>query len=274
MDATPLIQRPMLAASVPLGARLLTPAWMPLIVWTLAGCTVLTISFEADLTIWHHQPTITVGFLILLAFAHLDAGRPLAAGAALALAAAIKLTPAAFALIFILDRQHRALAAFALTGAALGGLSLLLAGGDTHLALLQSLREIPSSALLGAVNISLLPALLPLGSLFGLRAPFDPGAFAVILSPVPKWLPGALSLAMLLILVAFFLVLRRRFPPDPARARGLCAFDRAGALRPPWLGALIPPAARAVARRLRAFAGAHGVRRGICRGIAVLPVRL
>lgn len=210
-----LVQTPMLAASVLLAARLLKPASMPLVVWTLAGLGVLVFSLQAQVALWHHQPTITVSFLILLSFVCLDARRPVAAGAALALAAAIKLTPAALALVFLIDRQYRALAAFALIGGALGLLSLVLAGIPPHAAFLESLGAIRGTALLNAVNISLIPALLTFGSALGLGAGFDPTSPVVVLRQIPGWLPTALTAAGALILLAFLAALRGR----PARVR-------------------------------------------------------
>lgn len=217
-----LIQTPMLAVSVLLAARLLKPASMPLMVWTLAGLGVLVFSLQAQVALWHHQPTITVSFLILLSFVCLDARRPVAAGAALALAAAIKLTPAALALIFLIDRQYRALLAFALIGGALGVLSLLLAGIPPHAAFLESLGAIRGTALLNAVNISLLPALVTFGSSLGLGPPFVTTSPVVVIPDIPGWLPNALAAAALLMLLAFVLALRRR-PSRIRRGVGLFA---------------------------------------------------
>lgn len=94
-NAVSLIQVPILAASVPLAARLLRPAAMPLAVWTLLGLFALAFSVQSYLALWHNQPSITVAFLVLVAFVCAVEDRPVAAGAALALAAAVKLTPAA-----------------------------------------------------------------------------------------------------------------------------------------------------------------------------------
>jgi hypothetical protein len=237
-----LIQTPMLAASVLLAARLLKPASMPLMVWTLAGLGVLVFSLQAQVALWHHQPTITVSFLILLSFVCLDARRPVAAGAALALAAAIKLTPAALALVFLIDRQYRALLAFALIGGALGLLSLLLAGIPPHAAFLESLGAIRGTALLSVVNTSLSPALLTFGSVLGLGAPFDPTSPMAILRQIPGWLPTALTAAGALILLAFLAALRGR-PARIRRAVGLLAVTITTALFGPlgWIHYYLMP---------------------------------
>ncbi len=220
-NAVTLVQVPMLAASVPLAARLLRPAAMPLPVWTLLGIGVLVFGIQSYLALWHNQPSITVTFLVLAAFVCVAENRPVAAGATLALAAAIKLTPAAFALVFLIDRQYRALAAFAIFGAALGLLSLALAGIGPHLAFLESLDAIRGAALVSAANVSLLPALMTAGSALGLAPPFDTQSHMVILQPVPGWLGGALSLAALALTAAFLVALRDR--PGPMR-RGIGLF--------------------------------------------------
>jgi alpha-1,2-mannosyltransferase len=214
-DAVTLFQMPMLAASVLMAARLMRPAGMPLHIWAVIGVATLLVSMQSYAALWHNQPTITVSFLILLAFTSLDRGRPVAAGAALALAAAIKLTPAAFVLIFLIDRQYRAIAAFAVIGGALGLLSLVLAGLDMHLTFVESLRAVRGATLLNAVNVSLLPALMSLGSVLGLAAPFDLDAETLLLAPVPGWLTLAISATALVLVAAFLNALRSQ----PARLR-------------------------------------------------------
>lgn len=235
-NAMLLVQVPMLAASVLLAGRLARPAGMPMVVWVAIGVILLLVSVQTHLALLQNQPTITVTFLILLAFVCLEEERPVAAGAALALAAAIKLTPAAFALIFLLDRQYRALAAFIVIGGALGLLSLALAGIDLHLTFLATTQAIRGQALVNAVNVSLLPALMTLGSLLGLRPPFDTGNTFAVLAPVPGWLQAGISLTALVVLVGFLVALRR-CPGPIRRVTGLFAISVILALFGPlgWL---------------------------------------
>ena len=221
-NAVLLIQMPMLAASVLMAARLMRPATMPMLTWALIGIVILLASTQSYIALWHNQPTITVGFLVLLCFTCLDADRPIAAGAALALAAAIKLTPAALVLILLLDRQYRATLSFALFGAALGLLSLALTGTALHATFLDSLGLIQDGALLNAVNVSLLPALMSLGAAIGLGPAFDTQSHLVILSPVPGWLSIGLALTALALTTAFLMALKDKPGPE-RRATGLFA---------------------------------------------------
>ncbi|WP_291337990.1 glycosyltransferase family 87 protein [Albidovulum sp.] len=219
LDLAAAVQIPMLAASAWLAGRILKPAAMPWWVWSAIGLVILNLSIQSHLAIWQNQPTITVGFLTLLAFERLGADRPVAAGVALALAAAIKLTPAAFVLVFLLDGQRRAVLAFALAGAALGLLSIALAGWPAHQAFLASLALVKGVAFLTAVNTSLFTAAVALGSTLG-HLPMPPVRDPLIVyqQGIPLWLSPAITLLALALLAAFARVLR---PLSGTLRRGL-----------------------------------------------------
>lgn len=221
INAVALVQIPLLAVSVVLAGRLLKPEAMPWWLWTAIGLVTLNLSIQSHVAIWYNQPTITVGFLILLAFDRLDTDHPLAAGAALALAAAIKLTPAAFALVFLLDRQYRAAAAFAVIGAGLGLLSIFLAGWPAHADFLQSLDKVAGVAYLIAINVSLKPALLAAGSAVGVLPAIPRSVFQHIYLSPPGWLAPAFSLAALALIAGFG---RALAPLDGHLRRGIGVF--------------------------------------------------
>ena len=241
-DLVTLVQIPLLAASAWLAGRILKPAAMPWRVWAAISLVTLIFSLQSYLALRHNQPTITVGFLTLLSIERLGAGRPVAAGIALAVAAAIKLTPAAFVLVFLLDRQWRAAAAFAVAGAALGLLSVALAGWTAHAAFLASLAHLKSVAYLIAVNTSLLPATLALGSAAGLLPPVDPAVTQHVYTSVPAWLSPAISVLAVGLIAAFW----RALWPLPGRLRrglGLLALSIVLALTGPlgWLHYYLMP---------------------------------
>ncbi|WP_347312767.1 glycosyltransferase family 87 protein [Defluviimonas sp. SAOS-178_SWC] len=218
LDAVALVQIPLLAVSVVLAGRLLKPEAMPWWVWTAIGLVILNLSIQSHVAIWYNQPTITTGFLILLAFERLGVGRPITAGAALALAAAIKLTPAAFVLIFLLDRQVRAAVAFAIVGGALGLMSILLAGWPAHADFLASLHKVASVVYLIAINVSLKPALFAAGSSLGLLPHVDPAASEHIYTDLPAWIGPALSIAAAALILGFARILA---PLDGRLRRGV-----------------------------------------------------
>jgi hypothetical protein len=149
------LQVPMLSASALLAARLSGPARLPLMQYTGLLLFLVTVLVPGLSALHFNQPTITTTFLTLLAFERAAAGRPVAGGIALALAAAIKLTPAAFALVFLIDRQWRALAAFAAAGALLGGLNLALAPPGVQAAFLSALGAATETVLIAPMNVGL-----------------------------------------------------------------------------------------------------------------------
>ncbi|MCB2137598.1 MAG: DUF2029 domain-containing protein [Rhodobacteraceae bacterium] len=210
-----LVQMPLLSASVLLAARLFRPANLPLAGWSLAAVCVLFFSLQSLMAIVHNQPTVTVIFLILLCFDRLDRGQDRVAGAVLALAAAIKLWPVAFAVILLLDRRWRALAAFALAGAALGLLSIVLAGWPMHRAFLDMLGLVKEAGLLSVANISLVPVIMTGAMILGLADPVDFTNKIVVFRDVPVWL-GPLLLALG---AAYFVALSQRLRQWPAPDR-------------------------------------------------------
>jgi hypothetical protein len=165
------------------------------------------------------QPTMITTFLTLLAVERLQAGRAASAGVALALAAAIKLTPAAFALVFLIDRNWRALAAFAVAGSLLA-LICFVASPALSLQFLQQLPDVSQYSMVAKVNVSLIPALTSLSSILGLTPTLDMSRNAVLLGPglyeLPRWITFA---PKLMLLVSLILTWRIMAPAPPALRR-------------------------------------------------------
>lgn len=242
-DLVAAVQMPLLAASAWLAGRILKPAAMPWWVWTAMSLFALNLAMPSHTAIWHNQPSITVGFLTLLAFERLGAGRPVGAGVALAVAAAIKLTPAAFVIVFLLDRQWRAILAFAIAGGALGLLSIALAGWPAHAAFLASLAHVKTVGLLSAINISALTAALALGSALGHLPMPDPELPQIVYHDyIPAWLSPSIVLTALVLIAAFAHALAP-LRGDLRRGLGLFALSIILALMGPlgWLHYYVVP---------------------------------
>jgi len=155
MNGALLVQVPLLAGSVVLAGRLAKPKGLSWTLWALWGVAVLSLSAPAYLAVMHNQPSILMGFVILLAFERLAAGRPVAFGALIAVAAAIKLSPALFILAALMTRSGRAVAAFGVAGAGLGLASVVIAGWPAHEAMLTSVATVSGHTLMIALNLSL-----------------------------------------------------------------------------------------------------------------------
>ncbi|WP_198037862.1 glycosyltransferase family 87 protein [Rhodobacter xanthinilyticus] len=202
----------MLAGSVLMAERLARPGWMPPLVfigWGVAGLSVTTVG---DTLLLLNQPSITVAFLTLAALSLIEA-RPRLAGLALAGAAAIKITPIAFAALFVQARRPAALLPFALGVGALAMASVALMGWPLHRAFLEQLARAGETSVLIKVNPSLRVLALAAADGLGL-APMqillEDRAGATVLVAMPAW-PGRLAagLALALGVPALALAARR-----------------------------------------------------------------
>ncbi|SHJ69482.1 Protein of unknown function [Palleronia salina] len=128
---------------------------VPLPVFLAAGVGIIHLTFAGAVAVSVGQPQIWVAFLTVLAIERLGAGRQASAGAALALAAALKLTPAVFAVAFVARGDWRALLSFAITGGALGGLSIMLGGPALHANFLAQVAAVSNTVIALPLNFSL-----------------------------------------------------------------------------------------------------------------------
>jgi hypothetical protein len=119
---------------------------------------------------WLGQTTSLIFLLTLVALALQRRGRPAGAGLALAVAAFVKLTPAAFALLWLWRGPRRAAAWCAGGLAALAALSVAVCGWPLHAEYLERVRAI-GGTVLAAFNNHGLPA-------FVARFDLPPGAHA------------------------------------------------------------------------------------------------
>ncbi len=203
----------MLVGSVLVAWRLCRGFAVPLWAWILASAALIGTSVISFTALMHLQPQIVVVFLTLLAFERHGAGRTATAGAILAAAAALKLAPAALALIFLFDRDARALAGFALTGAAFALLSLALAGPALHFAFLDSMGAASAGLFVTSITYSAEVLAYGAAALLGLAPEVDGAArnFRVEVPGALALLTRAAGLALLVWMIAATRAL------DPAR---------------------------------------------------------
>lgn len=117
-------------------------------------------------------------------------------GAALALAAAIKLTPAIFAVIFLLDRQWRAIVSFALCGIALAIASIALAGWPLHQIFMDRLETVSRAGLIDIANISVRSLALALHALAEATPGLDLSRRMIVVEDIPAWIGPAMFITL------------------------------------------------------------------------------
>jgi len=144
----------MLAATLWMAMRIYGPG-MPPVAYMALGVLLLGGTPVGVLAVVEGQPQIFVSFLLVLAIERSRSGHQAAAGAALALAAALKLYPAIFALIWLATGERRALGSFAIVGAGLAGLSVMLTGWQLHRAFLSDLSVISDTVLVTSVSTNI-----------------------------------------------------------------------------------------------------------------------
>jgi len=195
----------LLGAGAVLTWRILRPAFT-LPRWVGLCLLLALLSHIGLIALYQNQPQILVSCLILLAIERARADAPVAAGAVLALAAAIKLYPLFFVVIWLASGNRRAVLAFSAYGAALGGLSLLLAPIATHQQFLAQLAAVADTVVLTNLVYTFETAL----GQFALKGQFTLSAIgAGFVAAKPLWL-GLLGKAALVAALALIWRAARR----------------------------------------------------------------
>ena len=132
MNGVLIINTALMVICSGLAWRIMGGSRNPLWIWAIISFGILTTSSASVLALSLGQIQILVFACCLLAIERYRAGAFWLAGAALALAACLKITPAAFILIFIWDRNWRALSGFAVVCAIIGAYSYAVLGMDLH----------------------------------------------------------------------------------------------------------------------------------------------
>lgn len=212
MNVMMLANMGFVVASVYLAWRLFAPATgLTLGAWSLISLTVLIISALPIMAMQLGQIQIPVFAMVLLAFERYRAGKPVLAAALLAGATMLKITPAAFAIVFLWDRNWRALAAFLATTLALLVVSVGVAGWELHAQYLDIMRRLSAQLFMANIGASLEAFLFQTVELVrGTAIRYVGHEYAVAR---PGWLDPAVKGAFVLGLGAIW-ALTRRLPDD------------------------------------------------------------
>ncbi|MEM9900752.1 MAG: glycosyltransferase family 87 protein [Pseudomonadota bacterium] len=175
----------------------------------LAGLSVLLLEssvaglFLFDLV----QPQALVIGLCLCALERAQSGRQTTAGLLLAIAASIKIAPGLLVLAFVVCGMWGAVRAFALFGAALLALSVLLAGVEAHRLFLTAAAELDGIVFLLAINPSASALLWVLDALWTGVPLAEVDAKEVVAKPA--WIGTAVPLLALTATAATLWIVRR-----------------------------------------------------------------
>lgn len=141
-------------ASAGLAFRIMAPGRITLGPWMAVSVGVFLASATVTIPLYLGQMQILVFALVLFTFERLQRGRPAQAGLALALAAALKITPAAFAIVFLWNREWRALAVF-LAAITVGGAAMVLGiGWELHAQFFDLLGRLNARLFLSNMGVS------------------------------------------------------------------------------------------------------------------------
>ncbi len=196
--------------SVYLAYGMIRPQKISFTIWSLVSIALLQFTFIGALAISLGQPQVFVTFLIIAAFRALLANKDGLAGAVLAFAAAIKIAPGFLAVVLIMERRWRALAAFLVAGAAFAGLSLIVAGPDLHREMLIRLKDLNSKVLIAPVNLTIDSVLLQISN--WLNGTPGWGVSRYLIQAKPGWLPWVTKLLLILGLALAYVSTKQLHP--------------------------------------------------------------
>ncbi len=205
-DGAYVVQIALLASMPWLAWRIVRPG-LGFAAFALISAVLLETSVISAHALFHNQPQITVGFLVLLGFERLRTGHAVTAGLILGVAAAMKLSPLVLVVIFVAERQWRGAAAALAAFAALALLSLAVAGPELHRIFLTKLDLVGAVMIVWDLNISLRSAIFQISEVIAGRTYPDPSPTPLLL-PLPGWI-GTLCTAIFAAAGAAMLYLTR-----------------------------------------------------------------
>lgn len=153
-DVTRIVTTASYSVAVLVAWRLVAARHMSATVFALIAMALAMATMPYKFAVLLNQPHLLLTLLILLAFERYIAGWKTTAGILLGLVAAVKVTPVLLALIFLADRQWKALAGCLTVAAAFMAASLAVGGVDLHLTFLERLRQIDSLMPMNGLNMN------------------------------------------------------------------------------------------------------------------------
>lgn len=192
---------------------------LPLSLYIAIALAIFAFTSAGRTALGNNQPQILLSLVIVASLERLTAGRALSAGSLMALGASLKGVPVLYALLWIANGRWRALAAFGVVGAALGGLSIAVAGWPLHERFLDLLSDIRGTLFILWLNLSLDGII---GNLFfgsqtiisDLAVVGEESVRVRIAAPKPEVI-ALISTALMLITLAGSALLLRSKPDDP-----------------------------------------------------------
>lgn len=180
--------------------------------WMLISLPVLAVTVQANFALVLGQIQLLVFFLCLLAVERYRSGAEMSGALWLALAACLKITPAAFAILFVWNRNWKALIAF--TVASLGGLglSILWTGWPLHEVFFDRMSTLNGLLLMSNVGVPWDAVIYQLVDLIRGTAPIYDSAEHVV--PRPIWLELVVKSIFVAGLVVIWWRTRRMAQPD------------------------------------------------------------
>lgn len=154
MNSALLVNCALMAWSVFLARKIMNPKTIPKWMWAGISFTILFTSAASVLALALGQIQILVITCCLLAFERYRAGAFWAAGAALAMAACLKITPAALIIVFLWDRNWRAVLSFSLVCAFIGVLSLITIGLPLHFQYFGLMQKLSDQVFIASIAFS------------------------------------------------------------------------------------------------------------------------
>ncbi|MGJ8585187.1 MAG: glycosyltransferase family 87 protein [Marinosulfonomonas sp.] len=207
MNAALLLNCALMIWSVFLARRIMAPKETPLWLWVGISFVILFTSAASVLALALGQVQILVITCCLFAFERYRAGFFWAAGAALAVAACLKITPAAFVIVFVWDRNWRALLGFALVCAIVGTFSLFAVGIPLHLQYFGLMQKLSDQVFIASIAFSVEGFVFQIWDYVNGTAPIH--VTNEYIYPKPPWIDHIAKAAFLTGLIAIWMKTRR-----------------------------------------------------------------